>query len=162
MSPLSPDSRSVESRLAALGLELPTPPRPAGSYAACVADGNTLYLAGTVSPDIHDFPCRGTVGRQVASEQAYQCARGAVLNHLAVLRDYLGSFARIRQFVKLVGFVNAVEGFTEQPQVVNGASDLLGELFGDRGTHARSAVGVASLPFDAPVELEMIVAVHPA
>ncbi len=150
----------IEAKLEELGLELPTPPKPAGSYAACVADGSTLYLAGTVSPDMHDFKPKGKVGRDLTTEQAYQCARGAVLNHLATLRDFLGSFDRIRQFVKVVGFVNCTEDFAEQPKVVNGASDLLGELFGERGTHARSAVGVASLPFNAPVEIEMIVAVR--
>lgn len=153
-------TEKIQARLEELGLELPTPPKPAGSYAACVADGRTLYLAGTVSPDIHDFKPKGKVGRDLTTEQGYQCARGAVLNHLATLLDYLGSFDRIKQFVKVVGFVNCTEDFAEQPKVVNGASDLLGELFGERGTHARSAVGVAALPFNAPVEVEMIVAVE--
>jgi enamine deaminase RidA (YjgF/YER057c/UK114 family) len=148
----------IEKKLAALGLTLPQPPKPAAHYIPYVRVGNLLFVGGNtgrLNGQPHSYV--GKVGERVTLEQAYQMARHCALNHLAIIKSAAGDLDRVERFVKLIGYVNVAPGFTRMPQVVNGASDLLVELWGDRGEHARAAVGVASLANDAPVETEVIV-----
>ena len=147
----------IENKLAALGLELPTPPQPAAHYIPYVRAGHLLFVGGNTGrlngqPHTHV----GKVGDKVTLEQGYEMARCCALNHLAIIKSALGDLDRVERFVKLIGYVNVAPGFTKMPQVVNGASDLFVELWGERGEHARAAVGVASLANDAPVETEVI------
>jgi enamine deaminase RidA (YjgF/YER057c/UK114 family) len=148
----------IEKKLASLGLELPAPPIPAAHYIPYVKVGNILFVGGNIGR-LNGQPLAhaGKVGDKVTLEQGYEMARNCALNHLAVIKSALGDLDRVERFVKLLGFVNVAPGFTKMPQVINGASDLFVELWGERGEHARAAVGVASLSNDAPVETEVIV-----
>lgn len=143
-----------EQRLEALGIALPPPPKPAGTYAPAVEAGGFLFVAGQVPLRDGRPLFSGKVGREVTPEQAYEAARLCALNGLAAAKAALGSLGRIRRVVRTVGYVASVEGFTGQPSVINGASDLLAEVFGERGVGARAAVGVAELPLGVPVEVE--------
>jgi enamine deaminase RidA (YjgF/YER057c/UK114 family) len=148
----------IEKKLARLGLELPTPPKPAAHYIPYVQTGHLLFVGGNtgrLNGEPHTYV--GKVGDKVTLEQGYEMARRCALNHLAIIKSALGDLDRVERFVKLIGYVNVASGFTKMPQVVNGASDLFVELWGERGEHARAAVGVASLANDAPVETEVIV-----
>lgn len=145
-----------ESRLAELGLELPPVAAPAAAYVPTVRTGNHVYCSGQVPFVDGKLPATGKVGAEVTPEDAYQYARICALNALAALKAELGDLSRVTRVVKLLVFVASTPDFSGQPQVGNGASDLLAEVFGDAGRHARSAVGVAVLPLDAPVEVEMI------
>jgi enamine deaminase RidA (YjgF/YER057c/UK114 family) len=152
------NSMEIERKMAALGLALPTPPKPAAHYIPYVRVGNLLFVGGNtgrLNGEPHTYV--GKVGDQVTLQQAYEMARHCALNHLAIIKSAAADLDRVERFVKLIGYVNVAPGFTQMPQVVNGASDLLVELWGDRGEHARAAVGVASLANDAPVETEVIV-----
>lgn len=148
---------SAEARVQELGLELPSPPRPVGNYVSAVRVGDMLYLSGCGPRRPDNDPITGKVGRELSVEEGYDAARLVGLNMLAILKDQLGSLDRVRQVVKVLGMVNAEPEFKEQPKVINGFSDLLVEVFGDAGRGARSAVGMGSLPFQIPVEVEMIV-----
>jgi enamine deaminase RidA (YjgF/YER057c/UK114 family) len=148
-----------EDRLQALGLELPDPPVPVGAYTLFARTGNLLFLSGTTCYDAGRPLFRGKLGRELTVEQGYAAARQTALNLLAILRRSLGDLGQVSRVVKLNGYVNSAPGFTEQPAVINGASDLLQAILGDRGRHARTSVGVAELPGDIPVEIEMIVEV---
>ena len=155
---------AAESRLAALGLALPSVSPPKGSYVLAQwadADGRVLHLAGHLPKRADDSLVTGKVGRDVSVEEARKAAELAGLSLLATLKRELGDLDRVAQVVKVVGFVNCVDGFAEQPQVVNGCSDLLGKVFGDKGKHARSAVGTNALPLNVAVEIEMVVRVDP-
>jgi enamine deaminase RidA (YjgF/YER057c/UK114 family) len=153
------DQRSPEARLKALGLQLPPAPKPVASYVPAVRTGNLIFLAGQ-GPLADGKPTvTGKVGAELTEQQGYQAARATILISLAVLRAEIGSLDRVTRVVKLTGWVNSAPGFTRQPWVVNGASDLLVEIFGDAGRHARSSVGANELPFNIPVEIEMIVEV---
>jgi len=148
----------IEKKLASLGLELPVPPIPAAHYIPYVKVGNILFVGGNIGRlNGQPLAYAGKVGDKVTLEQGYEMARNCALNHLAVIKSALGDLDRVERFVKLLGFVNVAPGFTKMPQVINGASDLFVELWGERGEHARAAVGVASLSNDAPVETEVIV-----
>ena len=147
---------SVEERLAELGLTLPEVAKPVAAYVPGVLEDGWLYVSGQLPLREGKLAYQGKVGADVTPEQAYEAARLCALNILAVARSLAGSLDRIRRVVKVVGFVNSAPGFTGQPQVVNGASELLGQVFGERGRHARSAVGVAELPLDAAVEVEAV------
>jgi enamine deaminase RidA (YjgF/YER057c/UK114 family) len=151
---------SPESRLEQLGLELPPAFAPAGSYVPVQFSGDLAFVSGqgpmNGPPDV---PTRGKVGRDLTVDQAREAARLTGLNVLAVLRSELGSLDRVRRVVKVLGFVNCAAGFNETPAVIDGCSDLLRDVFGDGGLHARSAVGVAELPFDIAVEIEAVVEV---
>ena len=151
---------AIEERLAELGLALPNPPVPVGNYTPAVRTGNLVFTSGQTARINGVRRYVGMIGRDVSMEDAYLSARDSVLNCLACVKTVVGSLDSIVRVVKVVGFVNAVEGFVEQPAVINGASDLLMTLFGERGRHARSAVGVRSLPSDVSVELELIVEVE--
>lgn len=150
---------SPEARLKALGIQLPPVPVPVASYVPAVRTGSLVYLAGQ-GPLAGGKPMlTGKVGADVTEEEGYKAARASILNSLAALRAEIGSLDRVRRIVKLVGWVNSAPGFTRQPWVINGASDLLVEIFGEAGRHARSAVGANELPLNIPVEIEIIVEV---
>ena len=146
---------SAEARLQELGLELPPPLKPVGSYVAARVAGDLLYVSGQ-GPAGPDGIVTGKVGRDLTLEQAVAAARLTGLNVLAVMRAELGSLDRVTAVVKLLGMVNCAPGFNNTPAVIDGCSDLLVEVFGEAGRHARSAVGMAELPFDIPVEVELI------
>lgn len=152
---------SVSGRLAELGLTLPPVPKPAGAYVPALRHGDLVWTAGQLPFVNGELPHVGVVGAgdgaQVTIQQAVACARQCALNALAAVAS-VADLDDVRQVVKVVGFVASEPGFTGQPTVINGASDLLGEIFGAAGRHARSAVGVAALPAGTPVEVEMIVA----
>jgi enamine deaminase RidA (YjgF/YER057c/UK114 family) len=146
-------------RLAALGLELPAVPAPVAAYVPAVRMGDLVMTSGQLPFDSGSLTATGKVGAGVDVPAAQAAARQAALNAVAAAADVAGGIDRIAAIVKVVGFVASAPGFTGQPQVVNGASELLGEIFGEAGAHARSAVGVAELPLGAPVEVELVVAV---
>ncbi len=154
-------SASPEARLKTLGIQLPPAPTPVASYVPAVRTGNLVFLAGQ-GPLAGGKPTvTGKVGAELTEEEGYKAARATILNSLAALRAEIGSLDRVRRIVKLVGWVNSAPGFTRQPWVINGASDLLVEIFGDAGKHARSSVGANELPFNIPVEIELIVEIAP-
>jgi enamine deaminase RidA (YjgF/YER057c/UK114 family) len=150
---------SPESRLADLGLALPAVAAPVAAYVPAVRSGTHVYTSGQL-PFVDGTLLRtGKVGAEVSPEDAKDLARIAALNGLAAIKAEIGALSAVRRVVKVVGFVASAPDFTGQPGVINGASELLGAVFGDAGRHARSAVGVAALPLDAPVEVELIVEV---
>lgn len=148
-----------EQRLADLGLALPEVATPVAAYLPAVRSGPWVYTSGQLPSVGGALVATGKLGGEVSPEQGYQLARTCALNAIAAVRSVTGELSRVTRVVKVVGFVASAPGFTGQPGVVNGASELLGEVFGDAGRHARSAVGVAELPLDAPVEVEVIVEV---
>ncbi|HEY6822318.1 MAG TPA: RidA family protein [Burkholderiales bacterium] len=145
---------SAEQRIRELKLELHAPSAPIANYVNAVRAGNLLFLSGKGPRG-----ARGKVGREFTIEQGYQLAREVGLDLVAVMRAELGSLDKVRRVVKVLGMVNAEPEFGDQPKVINGCSDLLVEVFGDKGKHARSAVGMGSLPGGIPVEIECIVEV---
>ena len=145
----------IEGRLASLGVRLPEVPAPAGVYVPALRSGNYVYTAGQLPLREGELTHTGSVGSGVSVEEARSAARTRTLNALAAIKAELGSLEGVR-IVKVTGFVASSAGFNGQPQVINGASELLGEVFGERGVHARSAVGVAELPLGSPVEVELI------
>ena len=147
-------------RLAALGLTLPPVTAPAAAYVPAVRTGSYIYVSGQVPVADGKLAGTGKVGAEVSTEEAAQMARTCALNGLAAAASVAGGLGGIRRIVKVVGFVASAPGFSGQPQVINGASELLIEVFGEDGRHARSAIGVAELPLNAPVEVEMIVEVR--
>jgi enamine deaminase RidA (YjgF/YER057c/UK114 family) len=149
---------SASQRLAELGLTLPTVVKPLAAYVPAVRTGNLVYTAGQLPLTAGELARTGKVGAQVTPEAAKAAARVCALNALAAI-DALVGIDTVTRVVKVVGFVASAPGFNGQPGVVNGASEFLGEVFGDSGAHARSAVGVSELPLDAPVEVELIVEV---
>jgi enamine deaminase RidA (YjgF/YER057c/UK114 family) len=148
----------VSARLAELGIELPPVAAPVAAYLPAVRTGNLVYTSGQLPTAGGALPATGQVGAQVSPEQAAEYARTCALNALAAVHALVGIDSVVR-VVKVVGFVASAPGFGGQPAVVNGASELLGQVFGEAGRHARSAVGVAELPMNAPVEVELIVEV---
>lgn len=153
---------SAEQRLKQLGIDLGSVSSPVANYVNAVRTGNLLYLSGKGPRPVDGQRPSGKVGRDYTAEQAYQHARSVGLDLLAVMRTELGSLDRVRRVVKLLGMVNAMPEFTDHPRVINGCSDLFVEVLGDRGRHARSAVGMGSLPMGIPVEIEVIVEVDAA
>ena len=148
---------SIEAKLAELGLKLPNPPAVAGSYVPYVRTGNLLYLAGTISSFNGEMTHTGQVGQEQTVQTAYESAKICALNTLANIKAATGSLDEVKRFVMVNGFVNAVDGFTDSPAVINGASELFGKLFGEAGKHARVAVAAAGLPKGATVEIQVIV-----
>ena len=146
----------VEDRLTELGLTLPEIAKPVAAYIPAVVTGNLVFTAGQLPFVSGALETTGKVGADVDAETANALAATCVLNGLAAVRGAIGSLDRITRVVKVVGFVASTPDFTGQPGVINGASELLGEIFGESGAHARSAVGVAALPLDAPVEIEFL------
>jgi enamine deaminase RidA (YjgF/YER057c/UK114 family) len=152
--------QSPAERLAALGLTLPPVVTPLAAYVPAVRSGNTVYTAGQVPMADGQLLSAGKVGAEVGAAEAAVLARTCALNALAAAASVAGGVSAISRIVKVTGFVASAPDFTGQPQVVNGASELLLEIFGEAGRHARSAVGVAVLPLDAPVEIELVVEVR--
>jgi len=152
---------SAEARITELGLELPQAPAPVASYVPVVVSGSLAFVAGQVPIADGRLLWSGKLGAELDVDAGADATRRCALQALSVLRDALGSLDRVRRVVKLTVWVACVEGFTEQPKVANGASDLLAEVFGDAGRHARASVGAPELPLGAPVEVEMIVEVEP-
>ena len=146
----------LDDRLAELGLVVPATSKPVAAYIPAVASGNLVYTSGQLPMVDGALPMTGKVGAEVSADDAKALARTCVLNGLAAARTAIGSLDRITRVVKVVGFVASDPSFTGQPGVINGASELLAEIFGDSGQHARSAVGVAVLPLDSPVEVEFL------
>ncbi|GII01588.1 RidA family protein [Planobispora takensis] len=151
---------SPEEKLAELGLTLPEVVTPLASYVPAVRTGDHVYTSGQIPMVDGKLVATGKVGAEVSAEEARELARICALNALAAVASVAGGLSNIVRIVKVVGFVASDPGFTAHPQVVNGASDLLGEVLGEAGKHARSAVGVAALPLDAPVEVELIAEVR--
>ncbi|MGW0711592.1 RidA family protein [Streptomyces sp. NPDC002643] len=146
---------TVEAKLAELGLSLPEVVPPLAAYQPAVRTGSYVYTSGQLPMVDGKLPVTGKVGAEVTPEEAKDLARVCALNALAAVKSVAGDLDRVARVVKVVGFVASAPDFTAQPAVVNGASELLGAVFGDKGVHARSAVGVAVLPLDAPVEVEI-------
>ncbi len=151
-------SSTILDKLASLGLSLPAVPVPVAAYVNCVRSGNLLFLSGGL-PIEGERRVIGKVPTDVSIEEAKEGARMIVLNRLAVIQDTIGSLDKVRQIVALTGFVNSEPDFYGHPQVVNGASELLVELFGEKGKHSRTALGAASLPLNVAVEINLIVEV---
>ncbi|GDX32700.1 LysR family transcriptional regulator [Actinomycetes bacterium] len=147
----------VEDRLAALGLTVPEVAAPVAAYVPAVVTGNYVFTSGQLPFVDGKLPRTGKVGVEVSQEDAADLARQCALNAIAAVKSVIADLDRVVRIVKVVGFVASAPDFTGQPGVMNGASNLLGEAFGDAGAHARSAIGVAVLPLDSPVEVEMIV-----
>ena len=147
----------IEEDLARMGLTLPEPAAGGGvaTLVPAVQFDKLLFVSGNTGGRLHDI--RGKVGRDVTVEQGYEAAKFCMVGLLASVKQAIGDLDNVERILKLTGFVNAPEGFVDSPRVVNGASDLLVQLYGDRGQHARSAIGVAALPGNVPVEVEMIV-----
>ena len=148
---------SVEQRLAALGLAVPEAPAPVAAYVPAVVTGNYVFTSGQLPFVDGKLPRTGKVGAEVSQEDAAELARQCALNAIAALKSVIEDLDRVVRVVKVVGFVASAPDFTGQPFVMNGASKLLVEAFGDAGVHARSSVGVAVLPLDSPVEVELVV-----
>src|SRR5512139_1289462 len=148
----------AEARLSQLGIELPPVSKAVGNYLGCKRVGDILYVGGHGPVSAHGVT-RGKVGDTVTLEQAYEAARATALSMLATVRAELGTLDRVRQVVKVFGMVNCAPGFNQTPAVIDGCSDVLVAIFGDAGRHTRSAVGMAELPFDICVEIEMILQV---
>lgn len=149
------DVSTPEEMLEALGVTLVPSRKPLGNYVSCMRTGNLIYTSGQIVDQYH-----GKLGIDVTVEEGYLAARQAMVNLLCILKDELGELSRIKKVVKLFGMVHSAPDFTGQPKVINGASDLLVEVFGEKGKHARSAVGMAQLPNNSAVELELIVEIE--
>ncbi len=152
---------SFEARIQVLGLTIPEPPKPAGHFVPAVQVGNLLFVSGQIPMVSGQILMKGKLGRDLLIEQGQEAARQALLNVLAAIRNHTGTLDRVKRIIKLNGWVASAEGFSGQPQVVDGASLLLEEVFGGAGKHARAALGVAELPLGVPVELELIVEIQP-
>jgi len=148
---------TIDERLAELGITLPTVVPPVAAYIPAVITGNLVYTSGQLPMVDGVLPATGKLGAEVSDEQGKALARQCALNGLAAVASVIGSLDRVTRIVKVVGFVSSDPQFTGQPGVINGASEVLGEIFGDAGVHARSAVGVAVLPLNSPVEVELVV-----
>ena len=150
---------SAEKKMKDMNVTLPPPPQPMGNYVRAVQVGNFLFVSGHGPYNDGKIKMAGKVGRELTIEEGYQVARIVGLNCLATVKAELGSLDKVKRVVKLLGMVNCTEDFKDQPKVINGCSDLLVEVFGLVGKHARSAVGVQALPNGIPVEIEMILEV---
>lgn len=153
---------SIDATLKLLGIELPAPPKPVASYLPAVLVGDLLYLSGMLPFRDGQVVITGKLGEGVTVERGSEAAKLALLNALAVMKHELGSLDRVQRIVRVVGHVASAAGFAQQPAVINGASDLLVQIFGESGRHARVALGAAELPLHAAIELELLVQVTPS
>jgi len=151
---------SVEEKLEEMGINLPEPMGPLANYVTAVIDGSILYTSGAGPIENGKPKYIGRVGTEVTLEEAYDAARVTMLNLLSTVKSHLGSLDQIERVIKVLGFVNSAPDFHRQPEVINGASDLLVAVLGKQGTHARSAIGTCNLPMNIPVEIEMIVKIR--
>lgn len=154
------DRLAVEDRLQELGIELPEPSQPVANYVNAVRTGNLVFLAGKGPKKADGSYITGKLGSDLTIEEGYEAARLVAINQLAALQAEIGDLNKVKRVVKVLGMVNADSSFTDHPKVVNGFSDLMVEVFGDRGKHARAAVGMGSLPQNIAVEIEVIVEVE--
>ena len=150
----------VEQKLRELGLLLPEVPKPVAAYVPGVLADGLVFTSGQLPIVNGELKYKGRLGEDLSSANGYEAAQQCALNCLAVIKQLAGSLNQVEKIVKVVGYVNSAPGFYEQPQVINGASNLLGQVFGEKGLHARSAVGVSALPLNAAVELELVVKVR--
>ena len=150
----------VEERLSKLGFELPEAPKPVAAYVPSVRTGNLVFVSGQGTMVNGEWKYQGRVGEKYSQEEGYKAAQLVMLNGLAVLKQEIGDLDRVKRVVKLLGWVNSSPDFNQQPAVINGASELLEKVFGEKGKHARSAVSAHVLPFDTTVEIEMVVEVE--
>ncbi|MEY4529133.1 MAG: hypothetical protein RL768_2852 [Nitrospirota bacterium] len=150
---------SFDAKLKALNIELPMAPKPVANYVPVVRAGDLLFLSGVLPSRDGQLILTGKLGQGITIEQGMEAAKVAALNALAIVRGEVGTLDKVKRIVKMVGHIASAPGFTDQPQVLNGASDLLVQIFGETGKHARVAVGAAELPRQAPVEIELIVQV---
>jgi len=148
---------SFEKKLREMGITIPEAPKPVAAYVPAVKIDKYVYTAGQIPFVEGKLKYKGKLGKDLSIEEGYEAAKISAINCLSAVKSLIGSLDNIEKVVKVTGFVNSAPGFNEQPKVVNGASEFLGEVFGEKGAHARSAVGVNELPLDAPVEIEMIV-----
>jgi len=153
-------AQTPEENLKAKGIELPVLPHPTANYVNAVRTGNLIYLSGKGPLRKDGSYITGKLGKEVSIDQGYEAARLTALIQIAVLKDVLGDLNKVKRIVKVLGLVNSSPDFYDQPKVINGYSDLIVEIFGEKGKHARSAIGVASLPMNIAVEVEMIVEVE--
>ena len=157
---ISLTAQDAETKLKEKGIVLVPPSNPVANYVNVVRVGNLLYLAGKGPQKPDNTYVTGKVGKELTIEQGYEAARLTAINHLAVLKNELGSLNKVKRIVKVLGMVNCSEDFKDQPKVINGYSDLMVEIFGDKGKHARSAIGMYALPFNMAVEVEVIVEIE--
>lgn len=149
----------IETKLQELGLELPAAPKPVAAYIPAIQSGNMVFTSGQIPFLNGELKFKGKLGRDVTVEEGYEAAKLCALNCLSVIKAVIGDLDRIEQVVKVNGFVNSVPEFADQPKVINGASELFANLFGEAGKHARAAVGSINLPMNAACEVEVIVRV---
>jgi len=152
----SGNKMSAEAKLAELGITLPEAPKPVAAYVPFVRTGDLVFTSGQICLENGQLKYKGAIGGEVAQETGFQAARLCAINTLAVLRAAVGSLDNVVQIVKVTAFVNSADGFTAQPAVANGASELYQQIFGEAGRHARSAVGTSHLPLDSACEVEVI------
>ena len=153
-------AQNIDKKLAELGIELPKTPKPLANYVNAVRVDNTVYLSGKGPRKVDGTFITGKVGKDITIEEAQHAARLVGINQLAALKEFIGNLDKVKRIVKVLGMVNCTTDFTQQPTVINGFSDLMVEVFGEKGRHARSAVGMGSLPANIPVEIEMIVEIE--
>ena len=151
---------SFEDKLKELGIELNSPPSPVANYIPVQQTGNLIYLSGQGPRDKSGNFITGKVGKDISADEAYELAKNTAINLISVMKSYLGSLDRIEKIVKVLGMVNSTSDFKDHPKVINGCSDFFVEVFGEKGRHARSAVGMGSLPNNMAVEIEIIVEVN--
>ena len=151
---------SIDNKLKELGITLKSPPSPVANYIPIQQTGNLIYLSGQGPRNENGEFITGKVGSDITAEEAYDLARNTAINLLSAMNSYLGSLDRVSKIVKVLGMVNAVQDFKDHPKVINGCSDLFVEVFGEKGKHARSAVGMGSLPNNMAVEIEIIVEIE--
>ena len=150
---------TIQEKLKELGIELKTPPSPVANYIPVQQTGNLIYLSGQGPRNESGDFISGKVGSDITAEEAYELARNTAINLVSAMKSYLGSLDKVKKIVKVFGMVNSTSDFTDHPKVINGCSDFFVEVFGDKGRHARSAVGMGSLPNNMAVEIEIIVEV---
>lgn len=160
LSGTAASAQTVQQTLTKMGITLSAPTKPVANYVKAVRTGNLVFLAGHVSTRPDGSPIAGKLGKDLTVEQGYDAARQTTISLLSTLNAELGNLDRIRRIVKVTGFVNSTPDFGDQPKVINGCSDLLVAVFGEKGKHARSAVGMAALPSNYAVEIEMVVEVE--
>ena len=153
---------TVEQKLQSMGISIPETPKPVAAYIPALQVNDLIFTSGQIPIVKGELKFKGKLGAEISKEQGYQAAKICALNALSAIKGVVVDLDRIEQVVKVVGFVASAEGFTEQPVVINGASEFLQEVLGEKGLHARSAVGVAELPLGVPVEVELIVKVSGA
>lgn len=158
--PICLPAQDAEMKLKEKGIQLIPPSKPVANYVNAVRVGNLLYLSGKGPTKPDGSYITGKIGKDLTIEQGYEAARLTAINHLSVIKTELGSLNKVKRIVKVLGMVNCTEDFKDQPKVINGYSDLMVEIFGDKGKHARSAVGINALPFGIAVEVEVIVEIE--